>query len=105
MILNSFYGDAALSCEMQATVFLPDERCAGLALVDQFIMSTATNAFGSSSGSEGPGEAILLSNTPLPQSIGRPSAFVCQRCLRLLDMYPLYSELSNVEMDLGFDST
>lgn len=63
-------------------------------------MSTATNVFGSSSGSESPrAESTNASSTS--RLIGlRPSAFVCQRCLRLLDMFPLSAELASTDIDM-----
>lgn len=66
-------------------------------------MSISTNAFGSSSGSEGATVDSLSLSTSVRLSSARPSAFVCQRCLRLLDMFPLYSELGNVELEPVFE--
>jgi hypothetical protein len=55
-------------------------------------MSVVASVYGTSSGSEGgngdPQSVGLKRGTTLP-----PAAFVCQRCLRLLDMFPLYAEM------------
>lgn len=68
-------------------------------------MSAATNVFGSSSGSESPrAESTSASSTSRPIA-PRPSAFVCQRCLRLLDMFPLSGEMASIDIDTTAEGT